>query len=104
MNEDRQQNQITADHDLLIKLDTKFDILSAKFDALTDSIVDRVETLEKADVQQENRLKELGQSSRANTDDISFLKKWFWIATGALGTLELVIAIWCIKHFGASPF
>jgi phage-related minor tail protein len=47
----------TADHDLLIKLDTKFDILSDKFDSLADNVVQRVEALEKWRASQEGRSK-----------------------------------------------
>ena len=51
MNDDRAQHNTTAaDHDLLIKLDTKFDIMSDKFDALSSNLVSRVETFEREGV------------------------------------------------------
>jgi hypothetical protein len=111
MNDDRNQvpniqvnNTPTADHDLLIRLDTKFDILASKFDDLSENIVTRVDDLEKAGVNSKNETGEIQRQLKAHDSDISFLKKWFWIATGFLGAIEIITAIWFIRHYGATPF
>jgi phage-related minor tail protein len=58
MPEETTQNSVaSADHDLLIRLDTKFDNLSDKFDSLADNVVARVESLEKWRASQEGRSK-----------------------------------------------
>jgi len=86
MNDDR-----TADHDLLIKLDTKFDILSQKFDALADSIVDRVEALEKDGVLAKQKAAENSRDIAELKSDVKFLNRYAWIAIGAIGALELYL-------------
>lgn len=109
------QNTPTADHDLLIRLDTKFDILAGKFDELSDNIVTRVDALEKEAVRIRAESEDLSEDFatfkketevqfRDQGNDISFLKKWFWIATGALGAFEIILAVWFVRHYGASPF
>lgn len=111
-------NSNNADHDLLIKLDTKFDIFSAKLDDLSVNTTGRIDALEKLAVsandlhknmlqalQDEKRDREesdaeLDKKVEKNASRIDFLFKWFWIATG----VSFAINVWFILKHGTSLF
>jgi len=113
-------NSSSADHDLLIRLDTRFELFGKKLDELSANVVSRVDTLEKqaigmADFQKniiqalrdekETREKielELRKLIEKNSSWIDFFKKWFWIANGAGWVLQIIIGIYLITHYGSS--
>jgi hypothetical protein len=103
-------NATTQDHDLLITLNTKFDIFSAKLDVLSVQLVDRVEALEhdliasKADrANMHEQMREADSAASKANDRLDFLTKWFWVATGALYVINFLIGYWLITHYGNAP-
>jgi hypothetical protein len=84
-------NTPTADHDLLIRLDTKFDIMAGKFDDLSENLVGRVDLLEKESVELRTKLKEAQDDVGEAKKDIKSLNRYLWMAIGAVGLLQLYL-------------
>lgn len=91
MNDTEHNSSTTADHDLLIRLDTKFDLLSGKFDKLSDNIVSRVDELERKDAAAEQVAQATTKDVTDLKRDVNFLNRYAWIAIGALGIIEIYL-------------
>jgi hypothetical protein len=84
-------NTPTADHDLLIRLDTKFDILAGKFDDLSENIVSRVDELEKDMVKTRTEQKDIKTDLDENMSDVKSLTRYMWMAVGAITLLQVYL-------------
>jgi hypothetical protein len=83
----------TTDHDLIIKLDTKMDIITRKVDDLSDNTVSHVEIIEKKMATFDEIFVTLKKGADDKEVRIRSLETWVWKAIGGLGVLVFALGV-----------
>lgn len=98
-----EMNQQQTDHDLLIALNTKFDIMSRDFKEMSNDGKERITRLEESKLDKEsfiNFLTDYKDGKTKQDSAITFLNKWFWIAYGAFAISQMIFGYYLITHYG----
>lgn len=84
---DRRQNN---DHDVLIEVRTKVDVLTRKVDDLTNNIVVRVDKLEDQATAAKSIADQLVEKDRDKETRIRFIERYVWGAIAIIGLVNLI--------------
>lgn len=79
------------DHDLIIRLDTKMDVVTKKVDDLASNIISRIDQLENTSVAVDLSIKTITIGMNDREARIRVLENWVWKAVGALTVANVII-------------
>ena len=84
---DRRQNN---DHDTLIEVKTKVDLIIEKVDTLTNTIVARVDDLETNVSTNNQKIAKLEENDKDKEERIRFIEKYVWGVIAIIGVLNFI--------------